>query len=61
MLVSSHLISEMSMMADHLIVIGRGRLLSDTSVEELSASASSLEDAFFELTGDSAEYRAGWK
>jgi ABC-2 type transport system ATP-binding protein len=60
-LVSSHLISEMSMMADHLIVIGRGRLLSDTPVEELSASASSLEDAFFELTGDSAEYRAGWK
>jgi ABC-2 type transport system ATP-binding protein len=60
-LVSSHLISEMSMMADHLIVIGRGRLLSDTSVKELSASASSLEDAFFELTGDSAEYRAGWK
>ena len=60
-LVSSHLISEMSMMADRLVVIGRGRLLGDGSAEELSAGASSLEEAFFELTGDSAEYRAGRK
>jgi ABC-2 type transport system ATP-binding protein len=60
-LVSSHLISEMSVMADRLVVIGRGRLLGDGSAEELSAGASSLEEAFFALTGDSAEYRAGWK
>ncbi|MEU8542405.1 ATP-binding cassette domain-containing protein [Streptomyces sp. NPDC048717] len=31
--VSSHLMSEMALTADHLIVIGRGRLLADTSVE----------------------------
>ncbi|HZT65633.1 MAG TPA: ATP-binding cassette domain-containing protein [Acidimicrobiales bacterium] len=31
--VSSHLMSEMSMTAEHLIVIGRGRLIADTSVE----------------------------
>ena len=30
-LVSSHLLSEMALTADHLIVIGRGRLISDTS------------------------------
>jgi len=60
-LVSSHLISEMSMMAGRLVVIGRGRLLGDGSAEELSAGVSSLEEAFFALTGDSAEYRAGWK
>jgi ABC-2 type transport system ATP-binding protein len=60
-LVSSHLISEMSMMAERLVVIGRGRLLGDGSAEELSAGASSLEEAFFELTGDSAEYGAGRK
>ncbi len=58
-LVSSHLISEMALMADHLIVIGRGRLLADTTVAELSAGASSLEDAFFNLTASAAEYRAG--
>jgi ABC-2 type transport system ATP-binding protein len=32
--VSSHLMSEMAQTADHLIVIGRGRLLADSSVEE---------------------------
>jgi ABC-2 type transport system ATP-binding protein len=38
--VSSHLMSEMALTADHLIVIGRGRLIADTSVEELVRSAS---------------------
>ena len=55
--VSSHLIGELSRTADHVVVIGRGRLLADTSVAELSAGAASLEEAFFELTSDSAEYR----
>jgi ABC-2 type transport system ATP-binding protein len=48
--VSSHLISEMALMAEHLIVVGAGRLLADTSVAELSARSASLEDAFLELT-----------
>jgi ABC-2 type transport system ATP-binding protein len=33
-LVSSHLMSEMALTAEHLIVIGRGRLLADTTVAE---------------------------
>ena len=33
--VSSHLMSEMALTADHLIVIGRGRLIADTSVEDV--------------------------
>jgi ABC-2 type transport system ATP-binding protein len=57
-LVSSHLISEMALMADHLVVIGRGRLLADTTAAELAARASTLEEAFLELTGASTEYRA---
>ncbi|WP_329198361.1 MULTISPECIES: ABC transporter ATP-binding protein [unclassified Streptomyces] len=32
--VSSHLMSEMALTADHLIVIGRGRLLADMSTQE---------------------------
>ncbi len=32
--VSSHVMSEMALMADHLVVIGRGRLMSDSSVDE---------------------------
>jgi len=38
--VSSHLMSELEGTADHLIVIGRGRLLADLSVAELIAAAS---------------------
>ena len=38
--VSSHLMSELEGTADHLIVIGRGRLLADVSVAELLADAS---------------------
>src|SRR3954469_3913053 len=38
--VSSHLMGEMALTADHLIVIGRGRLIADTSVEEFVARAS---------------------
>ncbi|MBE1490257.1 ABC transporter ATP-binding protein [Plantactinospora soyae] len=32
--VSSHLMSEMALTADHLVVIGRGRLLADTGVRD---------------------------
>jgi ABC-2 type transport system ATP-binding protein len=38
---SSHLMSEMAQTADHLIVVGRGRLIADTSVEEFVRRASS--------------------
>ncbi len=38
--VSSHLMSEMAVTADHLIVIGRGRLIADTSVDEFVRMAS---------------------
>ena len=38
--VSSHLMSEMSQTADHLIVIGRGKLIADASVADFVAGAS---------------------
>lgn len=50
--VSSHLISEMAVTAQHLVVIGGGRLLADTSVAELAGRSNSLEDAFLELTAE---------
>lgn len=34
-LVSSHLLSEMSLMADEVIVIGKGRMIANTSIEKL--------------------------
>nr|WP_035698346.1 ATP-binding cassette domain-containing protein [Glycomyces tenuis] len=60
-LVSSHLMAEMALTAEHLVVIGRGRLLADTSTEEFIAanSGSTLEEAFMRLTGASVEFQAG--
>jgi ABC-2 type transport system ATP-binding protein len=39
-LLSSHLMSELEGTADHLVVIGRGRLVADTTVDAMVASAS---------------------
>src|SRR5437870_4890086 len=39
-LVSSHLMSELQDAATHLVVIGRGRVIADTSVAEIIAAAS---------------------
>jgi ABC-2 type transport system ATP-binding protein len=39
-LVSSHLMSELEDSADHLVVVGRGQVIADTSVAELIAQAS---------------------
>jgi ABC-2 type transport system ATP-binding protein len=39
-LVSSHLMSEMALTADHLLVIGKGRLIADASAEEFVRSSS---------------------
>jgi ABC-2 type transport system ATP-binding protein len=38
--VSSHLMAEMALTADHVIVIGRGRLLAEASIEELIQGSS---------------------
>ncbi|MET8679388.1 ATP-binding cassette domain-containing protein [Streptomyces sp. NPDC004647] len=38
--VSSHLMSEMEVTADHVVVIGRGRLIADTDVRAFIASSS---------------------
>jgi ABC-2 type transport system ATP-binding protein len=38
-LISSHLMSEMALTADHLIVIGRGRLLADAPMRSLTAAS----------------------
>jgi len=39
-LVSSHLMSELQDTADHLVVVGRGRVIADASVRDLIAAAS---------------------
>jgi len=58
-LVSSHLLSELPDVADHVVVIGRGRVLADATLQELTADASSLEDVYLRLTSGAVEYRSG--
>ena len=72
-LVSSHLMSEMAITADHLLVIGRGRLLADCSTAEFIrrhtdpevyaatpevAHPALLEEAFMRLTASTVQYAA---
>lgn len=53
--VSSHLMSEMALVADHLIIVGRGQLLADTSVSELIREAGG--DTVKVVTQDPARLR----
>ncbi|WP_405087673.1 ABC transporter ATP-binding protein [Microbispora sp. NBC_01389] len=45
-LLSSHLMSEMELTADHLVIIGRGRLLADTAMRDLTG----VRDVFVRST-----------
>jgi ABC-2 type transport system ATP-binding protein len=53
--------SELEDTADHLVVIGRGRLIADTSMLDLLASHGGprrrLEEVFMELTRDAVDFR----
>lgn len=55
-LVSSHLLSEMSQMADNVVVIGKGKLIADTSIRKLVAGAGSA--VFVRATNKSALEKA---
>jgi ABC-2 type transport system ATP-binding protein len=54
--VSSHLMGEMALTADHLIVIGRGKLIADMSVDEFVARAST--DVVLVRSPEAARLRA---
>jgi ABC-2 type transport system ATP-binding protein len=51
-LLSSHLMTEMAGTADAVVIINRGRVVSQGSLAEVTAGHASLESAFFALTGD---------
>jgi ABC-2 type transport system ATP-binding protein len=57
--VSSHLMSEMAMTVDHLIVIGQGRLLADAGIHDLVGPQTTLEETYLELTTDAGRSLAG--
>jgi ABC-2 type transport system ATP-binding protein len=47
--VSSHLMSEMALTADHVVIVARGQLVQETSMDALTRNGS-LEDAYLNLT-----------
>jgi ABC-2 type transport system ATP-binding protein len=57
---SSHLLSELALVAEHVVVIGRGELIADAPLVALTTDTGrTLEEAYTELTRDAVEYRAG--
>ena len=58
-LVSSHLLAEVAQTVDRVVVIDRGRLVAQGSVDDLvqKGDGESLEDAFLRLTGADGEVR----
>lgn len=57
-LVSSHLMGEMEDTADDFVVIARGRVVAAGGVDAVRGGHRTLEDAFFALTDEHAEFRA---
>lgn len=63
--VSTHLLSEVARTGDHILVMGKGNVFADTSLDALIAdapgdtTADKLENRYVELTKDSLRYVAG--
>lgn len=51
-LVTSHLLAEVEGVADHVVVLVKGRLVAEGSTEAVIGDHHSLEDAYFDLTSD---------
>ncbi|MBK0422755.1 ATP-binding cassette domain-containing protein [Leucobacter sp. CSA2] len=54
-LVSSHLMGEMESVADDLVIIAQGRIVANGTTAQVRGEHASVEDAFFALTGTTAE------
>ena len=57
-LLSSHLLSEVSAVCDYVFIISKGRLVAENTLEELTKDGRSLEEVFMELTGEKEEQTA---
>ncbi|RSN13021.1 ABC transporter [Nonomuraea sp. WAC 01424] len=57
-LLSSHLMSEMALTAERIVVLGRGRLIAHATVADLTAGHASLEDAYMALAASSVQFGA---
>jgi ABC-2 type transport system ATP-binding protein len=53
-LVSSHMLAEVAQTIDSVVIVDHGRLLAQGPVTELTANGNDLEEAFFQLTRETA-------
>jgi ABC-2 type transport system ATP-binding protein len=53
-LVASHALAEVAQTVDRILIIDQGHLVASTSLEELAGRGQTLEDAYLELTTESA-------
>lgn len=53
-LLSSHLLHEVQMIADHIVMIGQGRIVAEGTTDELLAGGNDLEEMFLTLTAPTA-------
>jgi ABC-2 type transport system ATP-binding protein len=53
-LVSSHMLAEVAQTIDSVVIIDHGRLVAQGPVTELTANGNDLEEAFFQLTRETA-------
>ena len=58
-LLSSHVLAELAEVADDVVVIADGRVQAAGTLDEIAAGYSSLEEAFFSMTGGGLGGRAG--
>jgi ABC-2 type transport system ATP-binding protein len=49
-LIASHVLAEVAQAVDHVVIIDRGRLVAAAPLDEVTADARTLEDAYLELT-----------
>ena len=57
-LVSSHLLAEVAQTVDSVVIIGRGRLVTQATLDELTSQAAGLEEVFLTLTTAPASQEA---
>ena len=51
-LVSSHVLAEVAQTVDRVVIIDRGRLVAEGSLDELTSGGRSLEETYLEVTGE---------
>lgn len=59
-ILSSHILQEISAVCDHVIMISKGKVVASDSMENLLKNGETLEEVFIRLAGESLDAGAAW-